>query len=103
MVSGEIPEHGPNREVSRNSQPRPNNAAVYNPGMRYSTTRRIGAPIPLPATFFPASIALLRVRRVYSALIFAAFMVGHHLSISVRWNAPSDSGVCCSRGGMTED
>jgi len=45
MVSGEIPEHGPNREVSRNSQPRPNNAAVYNPGMRYSTTRRIGVAL----------------------------------------------------------
>ena len=33
----------------------------------------------------------------YSALIPAALMIGHHLSISALWNAAKPSGVCCSR------
>jgi len=31
---------------------------------------------------------------VYSGLMFAALMIGHHFSISVRWSAASASGVC---------
>src|SRR6185503_4775730 len=37
----------------------------------------------------------------HSALIPAALMIGHHLSISAFWNAPSASGVSCSRGKMS--
>jgi hypothetical protein len=33
--------------------------------------------------------------------MFAALMIGHHLSISALWCAARPSGVCCSRGGMS--
>ena len=35
---------------------------------------------------------------VYSALMPAALMIGHHFSISAFWKACSASGVCCSGG-----
>src|SRR5262245_11418410 len=34
----------------------------------------------------------------YSALMLAALMIGHHLSISAFWKPPSAAGVCGSRG-----
>src|SRR5919197_4536959 len=34
----------------------------------------------------------------HSALMFAAFMIGHHFSISAFRYAASASGVCCSGG-----
>src|SRR4029077_17089840 len=37
----------------------------------------------------------------YSSLMFADLMMGHHLSISALCSAPSASGVCCSRGGIS--
>src|SRR4051812_13701664 len=37
----------------------------------------------------------------YSPLTPAALMIGHHFSISALWWAPSPSGVCWSRGGMS--
>jgi Phage integrase, N-terminal SAM-like domain len=37
----------------------------------------------------------------HSALIPAALMIGHHLSISAFWKAWSASGVCWSRGGIS--
>ena len=39
--------------------------------------------------------------QIYCALIPAAFMVGHHLSISDFCKAPSASGVCCSIDGSS--
>ena len=39
--------------------------------------------------------------QVHSALIAAACMIGHHLSISAFWKAWSASGVCWSRGGIS--
>ena len=38
---------------------------------------------------------------LYSVLMFAAFMIGHHFSSSALWKAPSASGVCWSRGGTS--
>jgi len=35
---------------------------------------------------------------VHSAVIRAALMIGHHLSISAFWKARRASGVCWSRG-----
>jgi hypothetical protein len=37
----------------------------------------------------------------YSPLMLAALMIGHHFSISALCNAPSASGVCCSRGKIS--
>jgi hypothetical protein len=37
---------------------------------------------------------------LYSALMFAALMIGHHFSISAFWRARSASGVCCSRENL---
>jgi Transposase len=39
--------------------------------------------------------------QAYSALMFAALMIGHHFSISAFWRARSASGVCCSRGKIS--
>src|SRR5436309_15981945 len=36
-----------------------------------------------------------------SGLTLAALMIGHHFSISALWKAPSASGVCCARDGMS--
>src|SRR5262245_29496936 len=44
---------------------------------------------------------MLNASRIYSPLIFAALMIGHHLSISAFWRARSASGVCCSRGKIS--
>ena len=41
------------------------------------------------------------VRPLHCALMFAAFMIGHHFSISAFCNAPSTSGVCSSSGGSS--
>src|ERR1019366_195925 len=40
-------------------------------------------------------------RRNYSALILAALIMGHHLSISDCWKVRSASGVCCSSGNIS--
>jgi hypothetical protein len=32
----------------------------------------------------------------------AALIIGHHFSVSALWKAPSASGDCCSRGGISE-
>src|SRR2546426_110927 len=37
----------------------------------------------------------------HSALMLAALMMGHHFSASAFWKAPSTSGVCWSRGGIS--
>src|SRR5262245_17118583 len=47
------------------------------------------------------SIPSLKQRRrdaLHSALMLAALMIGHHLSISASWRARSLSGACSSRG-----
>src|SRR5260221_273890 len=38
----------------------------------------------------------------HSALILAALIIGHHLSISALWRLASACGVCWSRGGISE-
>jgi K+-sensing histidine kinase KdpD len=58
------------------------------------------------AARFGTEKALEPLRRVnastlYSALMFAALMIGHHFSISAFWRARSASGVCCSRGKIS--
>src|SRR6516165_5427857 len=44
------------------------------------------------------SLELRRRDALHSALMLAALMIGHHLSISASWRARSLSGACSSRG-----
>src|SRR5262249_13643809 len=76
-------------------------------GPTQCVTRTAAQPRPQPvAKIVDGEVSLALPRTVdcedgYSALMPAALMIGHHFSISALCRAPSASGVCCSRDGIS--